>query len=114
MFNPKQLTTVLANKPNTDVAVLKPWVKQVDLILIMSVEPGFGGQSFIDTTIDRIKAVKAMIIQANSNAYIQVDGGINEKTGKACLDAGCDVLVAGSYIFKHDIQTQVQSLWQES
>lgn len=87
-------------KPNTDVRVLDSYLEYLDLILIMSVEPGFGGQKFIDSALDKIKYLYDKK-KANGYTYlIEVDGGINEETSKLVVNAGCDVLVAGTYIFK--------------
>ncbi|MFA5542818.1 MAG: ribulose-phosphate 3-epimerase [Bacilli bacterium] len=87
-------------KPNTDVRVLDSYLEYLDLILIMSVEPGFGGQKFIDSALDKIKYLYDKK-KANEYTYlIEVDGGINEETSKLVVNAGCDVLVAGTYIFK--------------
>lgn len=97
-------------KPDTPVEVLEPYVDLVDLILIMSVEPGFGGQKFRENAPEKIRQVKKMIEKKSSKALIEVDGGINAETGKLCREAGVDVLVAGSYVFKNDIQKAVQSL----
>lgn len=97
-------------KPDTPVEVLEPYVDLVDLILIMSVEPGFGGQKFRENAPEKIRQVKEMIEKKKSKALIEVDGGINAETGKLCREAGVDVLVAGSYVFKNEIQKAVQSL----
>lgn len=87
-------------KPKTDVNLLKPLIPYVDMVLIMSVEPGFGGQAFIESSLDKVKAVKEMIKVENRDIEIEIDGGINEKTAAAAVSAGVDVLVAGSYVFK--------------
>ena len=87
-------------KPKTDVNLLKPLIPYVDMVLIMSVEPGFGGQAFIESSLDKVKAVKEMIKAENRDIEIEIDGGINEKTAAAAVRAGVDVLVAGSYVFK--------------
>ncbi|MBR3312277.1 MAG: ribulose-phosphate 3-epimerase [Solobacterium sp.] len=100
----------LSIKPKTDPSVLKPFLNDFDLFLIMSVEPGFGGQSFIPESADKIAALKKMLADAGSQALIEVDGGINGKTGKICREAGADVLVAGSYVFKNNIKEAVESL----
>lgn len=97
-------------KPKTQADTLKPFINDLDLVLIMSVEPGFGGQSFIESSIDKIKELKNMIIDCGSKALIEVDGGINDVTGKLCKEAGADVLVAGSYIFNGDIIEAIDSL----
>ena len=87
-------------KPKTDVNLLKPLIPYVDMVLIMSVEPGFGGQAFIESSLDKVKAVKEMIKAENRDIEIEIDGGINEKTAAAAVSVGVDVLVAGSYVFK--------------
>lgn len=97
-------------KPKTDVAVLKPLLKYLDLVLIMSVEPGFGGQSFIENSLDKISELSKVINENNLITLIEVDGGINDVTGKKCKEAGANVLVAGSYIFNNDIQKAINSL----
>lgn len=86
-------------KPNTNVSELKPYLKNVELVLIMSVEPGFGGQKFDDTALEKIKWLKEYREKNNLQYEIEVDGGINDITAKLCLEAGADVLVSGSYIF---------------
>lgn len=85
--------------PATPVEMLVDIVADVDMVLLMSVNPGFGGQKFIARTIDRIRRLRALITQSGSKALIEVDGGINLETGKACAEAGADILVAGSYVF---------------
>lgn len=103
----------LSIKPNTDVKVLDSLVDKLDLILIMSVEPGFGGQSFIASALNKISYLRKMIDDKHLNCFIEVDGGINGETGKLCVDAGVDVLVAGSYLFGHDdIKERIKGLKQ--
>lgn len=97
-------------KPKTDVKVLEPLLPYLDLVLIMSVEPGYGGQAFIEESLDRIKELSSMIKDKKLDVLIEVDGGINAETGKRCKEAGVDILVAGSYIFNHDIVKAVESL----
>ena len=94
------IKSAVSIKPKTDVNLLKPLIPYVDMILIMSVEPGFGGQAFIESSLDKVKAVKEMIKAENRDIEIEIDGGINEKTAAAAVSAGVDVLVAGSYVFK--------------
>lgn len=86
-------------KPLTDINVLDDLLDKVDLILIMSVEPGFGGQAFIPSALDKIKYLADKRKQKGYNYLIEVDGGINKETAKQCIEAGVDILVAGSYIF---------------
>jgi ribulose-phosphate 3-epimerase len=101
-------------KPNTPAEVLKPFLAHVDLFLVMSVEPGFGGQKFLSTALDKISWLRKQIDSAKSKALIEVDGGINEKTGKQCRLAGVDILVAGSYLFNHPhLKEAFQSLRNE-
>lgn len=97
-------------KPNTSFDKLLPYLKHVDLVLVMSVEPGFGGQSFIPESLDRISELDEIRRINNYHYLISVDGGINHETGLKCRKAGADVLVAGSYIFKNDIEKAVTSL----
>jgi len=85
--------------PHTPVHLLKDIIADVDLVLIMSVNPGFGGQKFIPNAIEKIKELKQLIVDKESNALIEVDGGVDNTNAKTLVDAGCDVLVAGSYIF---------------
>ena len=97
-------------KPKTPLESLLPYLKLVDLVLVMSVEPGFGGQSFIEKSLDRI-AELSEIRNLNDYEYlISVDGGINQETGAQCKNVGADVLVAGSYVFGDDIEKAVASL----
>lgn len=90
----------LSIKPNTSVDEILDLLPYLDLVLIMSVEPGFGGQAFITTSLDKIKYLDELRNKYNHKYLIEVDGGINDITAKQCIDCGCDVLVAGSYIFK--------------
>ena len=85
--------------PATPVSLLVDIIDQVDLVLIMSVNPGFGAQKFIDNTLIKVKELKNLIINSNSKALIEVDGGVNEYTGKLLAEAGADILVSGSFIF---------------
>lgn len=89
-------------KPKTDTKVLLQVLEYVDLVLVMSVEPGFGGQSFMPEALDKIRELNTLKKVVANDYLIEVDGGINAITGKQCKEAGVDVLVAGSYIFKSD------------
>lgn len=100
----------LSIKPGTSLEKLKPYLNDFDLFLIMSVEPGFGGQKFNAEAPERIHTLKKWLKENQSDALIEVDGGINAETGKLCAEAGVDVLVAGSYVFHNDIRMAVQSL----
>ncbi len=86
--------------PHTPVHLLKDIIQELDLVLIMSVNPGFGGQKFIENALEKIKELKNLIQIKGSNALIEVDGGVNVNNSKALVDAGADVLVAGSAVFK--------------
>ena len=86
--------------PATPVCLLRDIVAKLDLVLLMSVNPGFGGQKFIDNTLNKVKELRALIIETGSKAVIEVDGGVNAETGRLLANAGADVLVAGNYIFK--------------
>lgn len=85
--------------PATPIYSLADIIAELDLVLLMSVEPGFGGQPFIQHTIDKVRVLKEMRDASGSKAMIEVDGGVNEKTGALLAAAGADVLVAGSYVF---------------
>ena len=87
-------------KPTTDILVLEPYLGLVDLVLVMSVEPGFGGQTFMESALGKIKYLHQQKQLFNYQYLIEVDGGINLETAKKCKDAGVEVLVAGTYIFK--------------
>ena len=101
----------LSVKPNTPVEVVDKFLPKLDLVLVMSVEPGFGGQSFIPSALDKIAHLRKVIDEKKYDCLIEVDGGINAKTGKLCKDAGVDVLVAGSYLFGHDdLKERMESL----
>jgi ribulose-phosphate 3-epimerase len=86
--------------PATPVSVLQDIIKDVDLVLLMSVNPGFGGQKFIPHTTEKVKELRKLIDQTGSKALIEIDGGVNQETGKLLKEAGADVLVAGNFIFK--------------
>lgn len=89
-------------KPDTDVSVLKDYIPHIDMVLIMSVEPGFGGQKFMPKSLEKIKATRAMADELGCNIDIEVDGGITLDNVKSVIDAGANVIVAGSAVFKGD------------
>ena len=95
----------VALNPHTPVALLEDVIEELDLVLIMSVNPGFGGQKFIQNALVKVAQVKELIISKKSKALIEVDGGVNLETGKELVKAGADVLVAGSFIFNSDNPT---------
>lgn len=102
----------LALRPHRSVEELYPYAEDFDMFLVMSVEPGFGGQPFLEETPERIRMLRKYLDDRNIDALIEVDGGINRQTAALCRQAGADVLVAGSYIFNNDIHEAVQSLLQ--
>ncbi|ATA72271.1 MULTISPECIES: ribulose-phosphate 3-epimerase [Capnocytophaga] len=89
----------VALNPHTPVNVLEDIIQEVDLVLIMSVNPGFGGQSFIENTYKKIYQLKELILRNKSKALIEVDGGVTNKNARQLMDAGADALVAGSFVF---------------
>lgn len=98
-------------KPMTPVDKVIPYLKHLDLVLVMSVEPGFGGQSFIGDSLAKIAQLRAYIDKHRLKTLIEVDGGINETTAKKAVLAGVDILVAGSYLFgKTDIKNRVKKM----
>lgn len=90
----------VAINPATPVSMLEDIVEDVDLVLIMSVNPGFGGQSFIENAISKVKRLRKLIDESNSHALIEVDGGVQNETAPCLVEAGTDILVSGSYVFK--------------
>ncbi|XCF07114.1 ribulose-phosphate 3-epimerase [Tamlana crocina] len=92
--------------PHTNVSLLEDTINDIDLVLIMSVNPGFGGQSFIENTYEKVKQLKALIERKGAKTIIEIDGGVTNKNAKKLVDAGADVLVAGSYVFKSDNQLE--------
>lgn len=86
--------------PHTPVALLEEIITELDLVMLMSVNPGFGGQKFIPQTVDKVRKLRRLIDESGSRALIEVDGGVNQQTGKLLADAGVDALVAGSAVFR--------------
>lgn len=99
----------IAINPKTDEKVLYPYLSKIDQVLVMSVHPGKSGQSFIENTPNKIENLKQEIINQNAKTIISVDGGINDETGKICVDKGVDMLVSASYIHK-DIINNINTL----
>ena len=85
--------------PHSPISLLKDIIHEIDLVLIMSVNPGFGGQKFIPNSINKIKELKQLITETEANTLIEVDGGVDNTNAKTLVDAGCNALVAGSFIF---------------
>lgn len=96
----------VAINPHTSVELLKDTIKDIDLVCVMSVNPGFGGQSFIENTYSKVERLKEIITTTNATTLIEVDGGVTNKNAAALVKAGADVLVAGSYVFKAEDQMQ--------
>ena len=92
----------LVLNPGTHADVVDPVIDELDLILVMSVNPGFGGQSFIENTYNKVSSLKGMITEKNANTLIEIDGGVTNKNAKKLVEAGADILVAGSYVFKSE------------
>ena len=92
--------TCLTIKPNTPAEAIFPYLPKCDMVLVMSVEPGFGGQSFMPSALDKLRALRQERDRLGLNILLEVDGGVNEETGKLCVEAGADVLVVGSALFK--------------
>ena len=89
----------VALNPHTNIDLLDDVIQDIDLVCIMSVNPGFGGQSFIENTYSKVEKLKALINRKNATTLIEIDGGVTNKNAKQLVDAGADVLVAGSYVF---------------
>lgn len=89
----------VAVNPHTSVSELENCIQDIDLVCLMSVNPGFGGQKFIERTYEKIKQLKKMIVESNSKALIEIDGGVNQHNAKALIEVGADVLVAGNFVF---------------
>ncbi len=97
--------------PHTPISTIQHMVADLDLVLIMSVNPGFGGQKFIEFAVDKVAEVKALAEKYNPNLYIEVDGGVTDRNAQKLVDAGANVLVAGSYVFKaEDREAAISSL----
>jgi ribulose-phosphate 3-epimerase len=98
--------------PNTDVSVLAPFLKEIDLVLLMSVHPGFGGQSFIPVSLEKIHALRLLLTTLHTTLpYISIDGGINAQTGPQAVAAGATVLVAGTFLYRaSDLSKAIHAL----
>lgn len=97
----------VALNPHTNIGLLKDCIKDIDLVCLMSVNPGFGGQGFIENTFEKVKELKELIVAKNAPTLIEIDGGVTSKNASELVAHGADVLVAGSFIFKskHPLQT---------
>jgi len=99
----------VAINPHTPVSFLESIINDIDLVCLMSVNPGFGGQSFIESTYQKVEDLKSLIDKKNSKAIIEIDGGVTSENAKKLADKGADVLVAGSFVFKSDNPTETIS-----
>ena len=96
----------VALNPHTNINVLEDTINDIDLVCLMSVNPGFGGQSFIENTYTKVEKLKTLIKRKNATTLIEIDGGVTNKNAKQLVESGADVLVAGSYVFKSNNQTE--------
>lgn len=99
--------------PDTDVSVVEPWIEKVDMVLLMSVHPGFGGQKFIPETMDKIRRVRRMINEKNPLCDLEVDGGIHLGNVEDVIEAGINVVVAGTAVFRGNIAENVTSFFEK-
>ena len=99
----------VALNPHTPVSLLEDIIGDIDLVLIMSVNPGFGGQTFIPNTIKKIEQLREIIVDAGADALIEVDGGVNLENARSLVEAGADILVAGSFVFKSE--NPAETIW---
>ena len=98
----KGMKAGVALNPHTPVDLLEPIINEIDLVCLMSVNPGFGGQSFIESTYQKVTKLKAIIEKARASTLIEIDGGVTNKNASKLIECGADVLVAGSYVFASD------------
>lgn len=96
----------VALNPHTNISLLEDVINDIDLVCLMSVNPGFGGQSFIENTYEKVRQLKALITKKGASTLIEIDGGVTDKNAKQLVEAGADVLVAGSYVFGSTNQLQ--------
>ena len=101
----------LSLRPQTPIQRILPFLAELDLVLVMSVHPGFGGQKFMPESLDKVNVLKEAILAQQLSCLIQIDGGINAQTARLALDAGVDALVAGSFVFNGDIVSNLNHLW---
>jgi ribulose-phosphate 3-epimerase len=109
MIRGKGVKVAVSIKPNTPVSALESFLDQLDMVLVMTVEPGFGGQKYLPECTEKVRQVRSLIEERGLKCAVQVDGGIVKDNLKDVLDAGANVVVAGSAIFKNDIQENVKT-----
>lgn len=100
-------------KPNTPVATVEPYLDLVDMVLVMTVEPGFGGQKIIPECLDKVKEIRRLVTERRLDTDIEVDGGINLENVQEALDAGANVIVAGSAVFKNDARANIRAFLEK-
>ncbi|ALM09038.1 ribulose-phosphate 3-epimerase [Sediminicola sp. YIK13] len=100
------MTAGVALNPHTSIHLLEDTINDIDLVCVMSVNPGYGGQSFIENTYDKVKSLKELINRKKAHTLIEIDGGVNAENAKDLIEAGADVLVAGSFVFNSSNPTQ--------
>lgn len=100
MIREKGVRAAVSIKPGTPISALEPYMELMDMILVMTVEPGFGGQKFMEDMMEKVRTLRKLMDVRMSGVELEVDGGVNLDTGKICVDAGANVLVAGSALFK--------------
>ena len=104
----------VALNPHTPIELLEDSIRDIDIVLLMSVNPGFGGQTFIEQTYDKIRRLRRLIDRTGTSAHIEIDGGVSDQNARALVDAGADVLVAGSFVFTSEQpQATIQQLKQQ-
>ena len=103
----------IAIKPRTMVEEILPYLEQVDMVLVMTVEPGFGGQKYIPACVDKVRVLREIIKKNGLDTHIEVDGGIDAQNVKLVLDAGANVIVAGSAVFKGDVDANVSAITKQ-
>ena len=92
----------VAINPHTSIQLLKDVIKEIDLVCVMSVNPGFGGQIFIENTFEKVKRLKKLILEEGSQSLIEIDGGVNQQNASLLVEAGADILVAGNFVFSSE------------
>ena len=111
MIREKGVRAAVSIKPGTPISALEPYMELMDMILVMTVEPGFGGQKFMEDMMEKVRALRKLMDVRMSGVELEVDGGVNLDTGKICVDAGANVLVAGSAVYKAaDIPARIAEL----
>jgi len=106
----KKCKAGIVYNPETPLSGIEKYFDYIDFVLLMSVNPGFGGQSYIESVTDKIRKLKEIIIKSGKKIEIEIDGGINEKTYKKAISAGVDILIAGNYLFSGDMKNKITAM----